>query len=70
MSKAEIRRAIMSLKNGKSPGEDMVTAELLKADLGFTTDRVKKIKTRSGAWKKSHVNGRRDSSLRYRRKGT
>lgn len=39
VSKAEIRRAIKSLKNGKAPGE----AELLKADLEFTTDTVKEL---------------------------
>ena len=43
MSKAEIRRAIEGLKNGKASGEDMITAGLLKADLEFTTDRVKEL---------------------------
>ena len=43
VSKAEIRRAIKSFKNGKALGEDMITAELLKSDLEFTTDRVKKL---------------------------
>ena len=43
VSKAEIRRTINSLKNGKSPGKDMITVELPKADLEFTTDRVKEL---------------------------
>ena len=43
MSKGEIRRAIKSHKNGKAPSEDMITAELLKADLEFTIDRVKEL---------------------------
>jgi len=43
VSKAEIRRAIKSLKNGKALGEVIITAELLKADLEFTADRVKEL---------------------------
>ena len=45
----------------------MITKELLKADLEFTTDRVKE---QSGIWERSHLNGRGDSLSRYRRKGT
>ena len=42
-SKAEIRWTKKSLKNGKASRKDMVTVELLKADLEFTTDRVKEL---------------------------
>lgn len=66
VSKAEIRRAIKSLKNGKAPGE----AELLKADLEFTTDTVKELIDTIWSLEKSHLNGRGDSLLRYQRKGT
>ena len=43
VSKGEMRGAIKSLTNGKALGEDMITAELRKADLEFTTDRVKEL---------------------------
>ena len=65
VSTAEIRRAIKILKNGKASGEDLIRAELLKAQ--FTTDRVKELI--DTIWSLD-VNGRGDSLLRYRRKGT
>ena len=43
VSKAEIWGAIKSIKNGQALGEDMITAVLLKADLEFTTDRLKEL---------------------------
>ena len=43
VSKAEIRWTKKSLENGKASRKDMVTVELLKADLEFTTDRVKEL---------------------------
>ena len=43
VSKAEIRWTKKSLKNGKASRKDMVTVELLKADLEFITGRVKEL---------------------------
>ena len=43
VSKAEIKREIKNLNNGKAPGEDTITAEVLKVDLEFTTDRAKEL---------------------------
>ena len=37
------RRAINNLRKGNAPDEDLVTAERLKADLEFTTDKVKEL---------------------------
>jgi len=42
-SRAEVRKAIGHLKNGKAPGIDNAQAELLKADIEYATTEVKEI---------------------------
>lgn len=37
VSREEIRKAILKLKNGKSPGLDAITAEMIKADMETST---------------------------------
>ena len=69
VSKAEIRRAINSLKNGKAPGEDMITAELLKADREFTTDRVKELIDTIWSLEKVPLKGKRGLIIKIPKKG-
>jgi len=42
-TKDEIRCTIKTIKNGKAPGIDNITAELLKADIETATDQIHKI---------------------------
>ena len=42
-SRAEVRKAIGHLKNGKAPGIDNVQAELLKAGIDYATTKVKEV---------------------------
>ena len=39
----EVKAAIGRLKNGKSPGIDSITAELLKADADFTAKKIRQL---------------------------
>jgi hypothetical protein len=43
ISKQEIRKAIKNIKNGKAPGPDNITAELLKADTETTANILYKL---------------------------
>ena len=43
ITKDEIHKAIMNLKNGKAPGDDMIAAELLKADMKTTVTLLHKL---------------------------
>ena len=61
-SRAEVRKAIGHLKNGKAPGIDNIKAELLKADIDDATTRVKEIidvvwreKTTPEKWRKGLI---------------
>ena len=69
VSKAEIRRAIRSLKNSKAPGEDMIKAELLKADLEFTTDRVKELIDTIWSLEKAPLKWKRGLIIKISKKG-
>ena len=48
-SKDEIRMALRDMKCGKAPGVDNITAELLKADIETSVDKIHK--TISGIWR-------------------
>jgi O-phosphoseryl-tRNA(Cys) synthetase len=43
ISKQEIRKAIKNMKNGKAPGPDNITAELLQADMETTVNILHKL---------------------------
>ena len=59
------RRAINNLRKGNAPGEDLVTAEHLKADLEFTTDKVKELIDMIWKLEKVPVKWKRGSTLGY-----
>ena len=46
------------LSNGKALGEDMITAELLKANTDFTTTKEKELLDRVWRHEKSQLNGK------------
>lgn len=52
-SKAEIRKAIKTLKSGKAPGPDGIPAEAIKADLSTSTDMLHSLFTK--VWEEEKV---------------
>ena len=58
-SRAEIRKAIKTLKNGKAAGPDGIPAEAIKADLKTATDMLHSLL--SGRKERFQKNGERES---------
>ncbi|KAJ8356884.1 hypothetical protein SKAU_G00196780 [Synaphobranchus kaupii] len=52
-SKAEIRKAIMSLKNGKAAGPDEIPAEAIKADMGMAINMLHSLFNK--IWKEEQI---------------
>jgi len=63
------RRAINNLRKGNAPGEDLVRAERLKADLEFTTDKVKELIDMIWRLEKVPVKWKRGVNVRILKKG-
>ena len=58
----EVKKAIKRLQNGKAPGIDNITAELLKADIEFSTKKVHQLLGKYGNMRRSQQTGKKGSS--------
>ena len=65
----EVRSAIMSLKNGKAGGDDMIVAELLKADPDFSAEVI--LELFQEIWREERIlrNWRRGLIVKLAKKG-
>jgi hypothetical protein len=69
-TKQEVKHILKCLKNGKSPGIDYITTELLKADIDTATNQIHKIITIAWGTEKTPDDWKKDLSSNYQRKGT
>ena len=65
----EISKAVKMLKNGKAPGDDGIQAELLKADINFTSRKLQGIFNEIWEKEQAPINWRRGLIFKIPKKG-
>lgn len=65
----EIQEAIKKLKNGKAPGADLIQAELLKANINYSSRKIKAILNRVWEQEKAPQSWRRGLIVKLPKKG-
>ena len=66
---SEVEAAIRRLQNGKAPGIDSLTAELLKADMVFSTNRIHQLLNKIWDHEKILINWKSGLIIRLAKKG-
>ena len=65
----EVREVIKGLQNGKAPGIDSITAELLKADIEFSTQKVHQLLQKIWQQEKIPMNWKKGLIIKLAKKG-
>ena len=65
----EVREVIKGLQNGKAPGIDSITAELLKADIEFSTKKVHQLLQKIWKQEKIPMNWKKGLIIKLAKKG-
>ena len=66
---SEIEQAIKRLKNGKAAGEDLIQAELLKADVRYTGNKIHELLTEIWKEEKVPINWKKGLIVKLPKKG-